>query len=280
MDRGETTVGEGVTLRWLRAGSGPDLVLLPGWSQTAAMFDRQLVGLSASHRVTAVDPRGHGESDTPEIGYHVHRLAADLYELLELEGMDDVCLLAHSAGCAVAWAYLELLGDAHLAGLVLVDQMPCALRDPSWDDATAAQAGASMEPAALFEFLGAMRSDGPDPRIDFVHGVTSDGIDPADLDRIVEQNQTFDRHRAADLIYDVATHDWRRHMAEIGLPTLVISGDSPNVPEPSQRWISEQVPGARYQVVEGATGGTHYPFIESADDFNAAVAGFLADLPT
>lgn len=279
MDRGETTVGEGVTLRWLRAGRGPDLVLLPGWSQTAALFDRQIDALSDSHRVTALDHRGHGESDTPDVGYHVHRLAADLHELLEAEGIEGVRLLAHSAGCAVAWAYLELFGDDRLAALVFVDQMPCALRDPVWDDATAARAGASMEAAGLFDFLGAMRGDGSDPRIDFVHGVTSDGIDAADLDRIVEQNQTFDRHRAADLIYDVATHDWRRHMAKIGLPTLVISGDSPNVPEPSQRWISEQIPGARYQVIEGATGGSHYPFIESADTFNAAVEHFLADLP-
>lgn len=43
---GEVTTSDGVTLRYLEAGSGPPLVMIPGWSQTAAQFKHQIEGLS------------------------------------------------------------------------------------------------------------------------------------------------------------------------------------------------------------------------------------------
>ena len=81
---------------------------------------------------------------------------------------------------------------------------------------------------------------------------------------------------AAGLLFDVATHDWRTAIAAIDLPTLVVSGDSPNVPMASQRWIADTVPDARFAHVAGVSGGTHFPFVESPEAFVEAVAGFLA----
>ena len=37
---------DGVELAWLESGSGPTLLMLPGWSQSAAMFHEQFAGLS------------------------------------------------------------------------------------------------------------------------------------------------------------------------------------------------------------------------------------------
>lgn len=75
---GETICADGTVIRHLEAGAGQPLVLLPGWSQTSQTFAGQLRTLSQSWRVVAVDHRGHGESSTPDVGYHLHRLAADL----------------------------------------------------------------------------------------------------------------------------------------------------------------------------------------------------------
>ena len=49
--------------------------MIPGWSQSAALFKYQLEGLSDRYRVIAVDVRGHGESDKPKHGYRMGRLA-------------------------------------------------------------------------------------------------------------------------------------------------------------------------------------------------------------
>lgn len=59
---GAIKTSDGVTLRYVEAGSGRPLVMVPGWSQTAAQFEHQLAGLSDRYRVIALDLRGHGES--------------------------------------------------------------------------------------------------------------------------------------------------------------------------------------------------------------------------
>ena len=146
---GWVEVGDGVTLHTLEAGAGPPLVMLPGWSQTAEMFREQLAGLSGSRRAIAVDHRGHGRSPAPAGGYRVHRLAADLEQLLRRLEFDRVDLLAHSMGASVLNAYLDLFGPERISSLVLVDQMPCALREPTavaWALAARSRTIATPEP--------------------------------------------------------------------------------------------------------------------------------------
>lgn len=273
---GETGCDDGTVIRHLEAGEGPVLVLLPGWSQTAQTFRYQLASLSDSWRVLAIDYRGHGRSSTPDIGYHIHRLAVDLRAVLQTHHLDRVHLLGHSMGCAVIWSYLELFGTDGLASLLLVDQMPCALRNPAWSDAEALEAGATMDPAGLFAFTDLLRADGVDPRPEFLAEVVSEGIRPDELAWLIEQCQMLDRRYAADLIFDVATHDWRGLMPHIALPTLVVAGDSVNVPIASQRWMCRQIPGARLARIPGRRGGTHFPFIENPHTFDDVVSKYLS----
>ncbi len=193
--------------------------------------------------------------------------------------LERVHLLGHSMGCAVIWSYLELFGSDRLASVVLVDQMPCALRNPAWNDDQALDAGATMDAVGLFAFTDALRNTGgADPRAGFLADVTSPGISADRLTWLVAQGTTFDRRHAAELIFDVATHDWRALIPHIGIPTLVVAGDSVNVPLASQRWIGRQIPGAQFACVTGVQGGTHFPFLENPAAFNAVVTEFLHDL--
>jgi non-heme chloroperoxidase len=79
---GTITTSDGVTLRYLEAGSGAPLVMVPGWSQTATQFKHQLERLSDRYGVIALDMRGHGESDKPDHGYRISRFAKDLHDAL------------------------------------------------------------------------------------------------------------------------------------------------------------------------------------------------------
>ena len=74
------TTNDGIRLHYIEAGSGKPLVMIPGWSQTAAQFRAQLAGLSDRYRVIAIDMRGHGESDKPDHGYRIQRLSADVHD--------------------------------------------------------------------------------------------------------------------------------------------------------------------------------------------------------
>jgi len=187
-------------------------------------------------------------------------------------------VLGHSMGCAVIWSYLELFGGDRLSTLVLVDQMPCALRNPAWTDEEALKAGATMDSVGLFAFTDLLRGDGPDPRSRFLADVTSPDIDPHQLSCLTEQSLRLDRRHAADLLFDVATHDWRTLIPRIRLPTLVIAGDSVNVPIASQRWMGRQIPRARFARVAGrGGGGSHFPFLEHPAEFDATVSAYLDD---
>jgi non-heme chloroperoxidase len=180
-------------------------------------------------------------------------------------------------GCAVIWAYLELFGPERIDSLVFVDQMASVLRNPSWSAAQAEAVGATLDVASLFEFTNHLRGEGEDPRVAFLREVTSDGIDPATLEWLIEQNLLFDRNHAAELLFDTASFDWRERIARIRLRTLVVAGDSLNVPIRSQRWLHEHIAGSRFARIPGVSGGTHFPFLERPDEFNETVAAFIAE---
>jgi 2-hydroxy-6-oxonona-2,4-dienedioate hydrolase len=57
--------GTGVRTRVLRAGNGPDLVLLHGTGGHLEAYARDVAGLARSFRVTAYDMVGHGWSTCP-----------------------------------------------------------------------------------------------------------------------------------------------------------------------------------------------------------------------
>src|SRR4030095_10877627 len=85
------------------ADAADTLVMLHGWSQSRAMFDRALPLLSASPRGGTYDPRGHGASDKPDHGARIARLAADLTELLDHLGIASAHMLGHSMGASGLW---------------------------------------------------------------------------------------------------------------------------------------------------------------------------------
>src|SRR5262245_13786081 len=104
---GTFVANDGARIHFMEAGSGKPLVMIPGWSQTAAQFKHQLQGLSDRYRVIALDMRGHGESDKPDHGYRIHRLSKDVQEFLAANDLTGVTLAGHSMGCSVIWGYWE-----------------------------------------------------------------------------------------------------------------------------------------------------------------------------
>ncbi len=122
LDRIVIEIQDGTSLSLIDVGSGPALIIIPGWSQTVSAWEEQIAHLSKRNRVIALDHRGHGESGEPGHGYRVSRLAADLKEVLEALDLDTVTFLAHSMGCSIVWSYLELYGSSQVSRLILADQ--------------------------------------------------------------------------------------------------------------------------------------------------------------
>lgn len=92
----------GERTRVLRAGSGPDLVLLHGTGGHLEAYARDIAGLAQNFRVTAYDMVGHGWSDLPDRPYTVDVLSDHLVGLLDALSIDAAHVSGESLGGWVA----------------------------------------------------------------------------------------------------------------------------------------------------------------------------------
>ena len=224
---GYFTTNDGTRLHYIAAGSGKPLVMIPGWSQTAAQFRDQLAGLSDRYRVIAIDMRGHGESDKPNHGYRIQRLSADVHEFLTANGLTNVTIAGHSMGCSVIWAYWEQYGKDRLAKLILIDQMPMITANPVWSDKEKEDAGAILDKESLYSVTNALAGpEGVKTTEGFITGMFTKQYPREEVAWVIQRNLKMPREYAARLLYDHATNDWRDVIPLIDIPTLVVGGRS------------------------------------------------------
>ena len=270
------TTNDGIRLHYVENGSGAPLVMIPGWSQTAAQFEAQTEGLSASRRVIAFDMRGHGESDKPEHGYKIQRLAMDLRNAIEALGLERVSLLGHSMGCSVIWCYIDLFGEEGLERLVLVDQMPAITARDEWSEQQKQDAGAIFNGASLYETIGALAGkEGVATTKGFIGSMFTAGFPTERVAWVIEQNRKMPRRHAATLLLNHATQDWRDLISRITLPTLIVGGRVSLIDWRSQVWMNGQIAGSQLELFEEADGGNHFMFMENPERFNRVVDAFL-----
>ena len=137
------TANDGTRLFYRARGSGAaTFVFVHGWCSRADHWPSQLRSFARSHRVLAVDRRGHGRSDAPRSGYTAARHAQDLEEILAREGVHDAILVAHAGGVPATLA-LAVDAPARARALVLIDSRvgPRADLDDPNDPAGAAYRG-------------------------------------------------------------------------------------------------------------------------------------------
>jgi esterase len=117
---------DGLRFRYLEWGSAasPEIVLLHGFSSTAAAWTRVGEALASEFRVIAPDLRGHGQSDwDAQERYTDAQLAADVHTLVQQLHLARFTLVGHSMGGAVAFTYAATYpGD--LTRLIIEDSAP------------------------------------------------------------------------------------------------------------------------------------------------------------
>lgn len=268
---------DGTRLCYLDAGKGEPLVFLPGWSQTAAMWNAQLVDLARDYRCLALDWRGHGESAKVGHGYRHGRLAMDVREWLVALGVEGATFIGHSMGCRVISFYWELFGAERMRRLVWTDQTPLAIIDPAWDEDTREQYGARITFEGLQDLLARLAGpDGASFTREFLAGMFTSAFSAERLDWVYTENMKFPREHAAFLLRETLLGDVRDILPTIRVPTLVVAGEASHSGIDSQRWVAGQIPGARLAVIPAGEGGSHFCFLENPDRYNAELRCFLA----
>ena len=120
---------DGRRYHYQQAGDGPDVVLIHGVTGDMSIWllCKAFQTLSATHRVTAYDLRGHGYSDAPPDGYTSADHAGDLFALTDLLGVGRASLVGHSFGGVIA-AHAAALAPDRVESIVLSDPYFPALR--------------------------------------------------------------------------------------------------------------------------------------------------------
>jgi pimeloyl-ACP methyl ester carboxylesterase len=272
-------ISNGVSLNAIEAGSGDPLIMIPGWSQSAAEFGRNIEALARDRRVIALDMRSHGESPNIENGHRIQRLAKDLFEVIEALGIDSADVLGHSTGSSVIWSYLDLFGPAKLRRLVIVDQAPMVAALPGWGDAEKKRYGCLLpDVQSVAGFCDAVRAtESVDGTMSLLKGMFTTALLETHLRWIATENLKMPRGSAADLLFDHCLNDWRDVIERVRLPSLVIGGTRSIFSAESQEWIASVNPNARVNIYPENEGGGHFMFFENPRRFNAEVAGFLAE---
>jgi len=272
---------DGVSLRYTERGRGRPVVFVHGWQAAAEHWHSAAHALAGGCRTVTYDQRGHGRSHDARAGWTVHRLADDLAQLLERLMLTDAVLVGHSMGCSVIWAYLELFGAERVERLVLVDQSPAMVVDPVWDQETIDRAGAIFTDAELHALCHSLAD--PESREQTVRtivgGMLTPNASPALKERVVAWGMRVDGSFAATLLRNHAHQDWRRQIAAIELPTLVIAGRASVVPSTAAEWIAHEIPGARLEIFEPGEGGSHLLALENAAKFNELLSEFVRAEP-
>jgi pimeloyl-ACP methyl ester carboxylesterase len=94
-----------VRLFFTDEGSGdPPILFVHGYSCDSHDWMRQLPYFTGTHRVIAVDLRGHGRSSAPEKGYEARNFADDIAGLIDELGCGPVVAVGHSLGGLVVSA--------------------------------------------------------------------------------------------------------------------------------------------------------------------------------
>ncbi|RZT15522.1 alpha/beta fold hydrolase [Fictibacillus sp. BK138] len=102
-------------------GEGEPLLLLhPGGFFASFVWDEFIQLINKSHRVIAIDIRGHGNSAHPESGYDVSVLAKDIARVLQELKIDHVHLIGSSLGAELG-VYFAATYPELIQSLTLID---------------------------------------------------------------------------------------------------------------------------------------------------------------
>lgn len=257
---------------------GMPLVCLPGGPMHDSRYLGDLGGLSEHRRLVLLDPRGTGASAVPSdvSSYRCDRLVDDVEALREHLALERLDLLAHSAGTNLAVMYAARYPQ-RVDRLVLTTPSAAALGLTVTAEMrlTAAQlrSGEPWFAPAYAALQAVVAGEGDDwPSIDpFFYGR---------WDAAAQAHRAADeRHRndeaaavfAADGAFDPDAT--RAALESLEAPVLLVAGEVDlNSPPAMVAELAALLPRAELVVLPGAG---HFPWLDDALGFAAAVDGFL-----
>jgi non-heme chloroperoxidase len=256
-------------------GSGKPVVLIHGYPLSGASWEKQVpVLLASGHRVITYDRRGFGKSSQPTSGYNYDTFAEDLHKLVTHLELSDFALVGFSMGGGEVARYIGKYGSNGVRKAVIISGVPPFLLKTS----------DNPEGVDGSVFAGIERAVTAD-RYAFFTDFFKNFYNADQLlgKRVSEEavraswNLAAGASATASLACVATWHeDFRKDVARIDVPTLVLHGDADRIlpiASSGQR-TAKLIKGARFVVVKG---GPHCITWTHAEQVNPELLSFLGE---
>ena len=271
MNSGRVRIDDELSVHYEASGRGATTVLLvPGWTMSTAVFERQLEFFASStdYRFVTYDPRAQGESTKTAGGHYYARHGRDLGALVELLDLDRIVLGGWSWGTLEALAYVNQFGADRLAGLIMLDGPPSAAGADNEEDWVSYRYDDADGRDAFFT-MGRL-TDRDETNHAFARWLLECPSE-ARIEWLVSLTEKMPDTAAALLNATARFHDYREDLIALNarMPLLYVVREElgPRV----SRWAARHTPAARVEALGG-----HLMFWERADEFNRLLSDFLA----
>lgn len=254
-------------------GSGRPVVLIHGYPLSGASWERQVpVLLDAGYRVVTYDRRGFGKSSQPSTGYNYDTFAADLRKLVTELKLHDLTLVGFSMGGGEIARYMGKYGSKGISKAVIIaGVLPYLLKTSDNPEGVDGSVFAGIEKAVAAD------------RYAFFSGFFENFYNTDQFlgTRISQQaiqaswNLAASSSATASLACVAAWHeDFRKDVASIDVPTLVIQGDADRILPIAVAGLrtAKLIKGARQVVVKD---GPHCIPWTHAEEVNTELLSFL-----
>jgi pimeloyl-ACP methyl ester carboxylesterase len=272
---------DGTELSYGSLGEGRALVCLPGGPGRANEYLGDLGGLQRGRRLVLLEPRGVGASADPvdPATLRVDQLVADVEAFRAHLGLDEMDLLAHSAGCILATLYAAA-HPQRVSRLVLVTPGLAALGVDLDVAATAATLARNAEQPWYAEAhgawqrilagdtsLAAYRASRP-----LFYGRWDAAAQAHATAGISARNTAAREGYFAGLELDAART--RARLAALTAPVLLYGGERDPLVTPAMLRRAAQSLTSATVVVQAGAG--HFPWVDDPAGFAAEIESFHA----
>lgn len=250
-----------LSIAYQRAGNGPALVLLHGFTLDSRSWRPQIEGLSDRFTVIAWDAPGAGRSQDPPETFGIGDWAEALAGLLDSAGIQRAHVVGLSWGGLLAQEFYRHY-PSRVMSLVLAGTYAGwkgSLPSPVPEQRLEAAMIDSCLPSGKFvqKYLPDMFGDAATPEVKRELGSIMADFHPAGF----------------RLMAKVVAHaDTRELLPRVRVPTLLIWGDADKrAPLSVGQAIGDAIPGARLEIIPGAG---HLSNLERPTEFNRLVRDF------